>query len=79
MGAEAEVMIQQNIIATGGVLNVEYRSRSTSNLEDLNGLLGVSNPGFNHDPIAPSGSLTFLSPPVSSPPFLVIFLFCVFA
>lgn len=68
MGAEAEVMIQQNIIATGGVLNVEYRSRSTSNLEDLNGLLGVSNSGFNHDPIAPSGSLTTLSPPVVKSP-----------
>lgn len=68
MGAEAEVMIQQNIIATGGVLNVEYRSRSTSNLDDLNGLVGVSNPGFIHDPISPSGSLTSLSPPVMKSP-----------
>lgn len=70
MGAEAEVIIQQNIIPTGGVLNVQYTSRSTSNLQGINDLLAVS----NHDPIAPSGSLTSLSPPVSSPPFLVIFL-----
>ncbi|KAK1385003.1 Protein-serine/threonine phosphatase [Heracleum sosnowskyi] len=68
MGAEAEVMVQQNIIATGGVLNVEYRSRSTGNLDDLNGLLAVSNPGFIHDPISPSGSLTSLSPPVMKSP-----------
>ncbi|KAL8131363.1 hypothetical protein AgCh_007335 [Apium graveolens] len=43
MGAEA-VMVQQNVIATGGVLNVDYRSRSTSNLDDLNAFVGVSNP-----------------------------------